>query len=223
MMGLCLRVVFLIGLGIAPAWAAQCPTQPACIGTPEPLKVTVRFDKAEPTVDISHSRAWIRNRSRNRDKKHHPVGLTEMRLSHRLSATFRICSVVGRKNHCVYLAKVSLEAGFPDTKLFIAREYPPGSCEYQAIYAHEAEHVGILNAHQKYYLPILRTDLQRFAQSIKPGSGHKAEREQKKIMRQLDQWVKRKIRRLENSLKSDHAAIDSEDNYAKIQANCHKW
>lgn len=223
MMGHWLRAVVLIGLGIAPAWAAMCPSQPACTRTPEPLKITVLFDEAQPTIDRSHTRQWIRTRSRNQDKKYHPVGLTEMHLTHRLSSTFRTCSVAGRENHCVYLAGVSLEVGFPNTKVFIAQEYPAGSCEYQAIYAHEAEHVGILNAHQKYYLPMLRTDLQRFAQSIQPGSGRNAEREQKKMMRQLDRWLQKKIRRLENSLKSDHAAIDREENYAKIQARCQKW
>lgn len=223
----CLGILAIVLAGmfalIMPIWGATCPSRPACITAYTPVKVVVSFDKARPFIDSSHSRRWIRNKARAYSSGHHPVGLTETHLFHRLTASFTSCSYTNKREQCIYLAKATLMVGYSDTKVFIAHEYRPGSCEYRAIYQHEAEHVRILNEHQERFLPILQADLRNFVRNIRPLSSRNPQRGQKKIMNKLERSMKRKFRRLERSLKSAHAIIDTPRSYAKIQAGCQKW
>ena len=214
-------LVGVLGKG-AVAWGGVCPKQPLC--SPDtPVQATVSFSKAQPFVDESRSRQWIRKKSRERSAQRHPVGLTETHLVHRMTTRFTICSDKRRREQCVYLAEISLVVKYPDTKVYIAREYRPGSCEYQAIYQHEAEHVRILNAHQARFLPSFRAYVRHLSREIRPRSSKNARKAQKKIMRKLKRSVKKEIQRLERSLKSAHSAIDTAKNYAKVQKLCRNW
>lgn len=218
-------LIVLAGILIpmTPVWGATCPKQPACLASDAQVQVTVYFDKAQPFIDRSHSQRWIQNKSRGRNIGHQQVGLTETHLVHRMTTTFTICSSINSREQCVYPTKVSLAAGYSDTKIYIAHEYPPGSCQYQAIYQHEAEHVRILNRHQERFLPILRADLRHLVRQTRPPSSRNPQRAQKRIMRRLERWMKKKFRRLEKSLDNAHAAIDTRQSYAKIQASCQRW
>lgn len=40
-----------------------------------------------------------------------------------------------------------IESGLRDTRLYVAKELPPGSCEFNHVYAHELEHVRIYREH----------------------------------------------------------------------------
>lgn len=225
----CLNVVAMVWAGLlmiafsSHAWGRVCVTPLVCKTSSTPVRVVVRFDAAKPYIDRSRSRQWIRRKARERDTRRHPVGLTEVRLTHRMSTQFETCSDTVRRKHCVYLTEVSLVLGYEDTKVYIAREYPPGRCEYQAIYQHEANHVRILNAHQQRFLGLFRKDLRRLVRRLKPHLSRNAQKERKRIIRQLEREVRQRMRRLEKSLKAAHAAIDTDQNYADVQAGCGQW
>lgn len=215
LVGVCMMAV--------PAWGGRCAKQPACTTHPDTIRVTVQFDQAHPFIDGRRSKRWIRRRASGRIQGAHPVGLTETQLVHKMAATFTVCSSTADPRQCVYLSEVTLTVAYTDTKVYIAHEYPPGSCEYQAIYRHEADHVRILNSHQARFLPMLRADLRALVRTLRPASSHRTHHAQKKIMRHLERLMRKKFRRLERSLSKAHAAIDTQANYTQVQSQCRNW
>ncbi|MBF0401978.1 MAG: hypothetical protein HQL90_14585 [Magnetococcales bacterium] len=205
---------------IGPIQAATGSESPACPAAETPVNVEVRFDSANPFIDDSRSRAWIQNKAR---QLHHPVGLTESRLAHTLTAHFEIRSTGKTQTRCIYLKSISLILGYPSIKIYIANAYQAGSCEYQAIHRHEVEHVRIINGHQERSLPQWQSQLQALARTIRPLPSNNPQQAQQGILQKLDQAVRKEIQRSEKILKAQQAAIDTTQSYAKVQASCRQW
>lgn len=194
--------------------AAVCPP----LG--KPVQVEVRFNTATPFVDDTRSRAWIQEKARQLD---HPVGLTESRLAHTLTAQFELRFMKQSRKRCIHLRSLSLVLEYPNIKIYIANAYRAGSCEYQAIYRHESEHVRIINTHQERALPSWRTRLQSVAQKVPPLSSDNPQQAQHKILQELDQFVRKEIQHSEKRLRAEQGAIDTKQSYAKVQTGCRGW
>ncbi|MEO5362493.1 MAG: hypothetical protein H7838_02540 [Magnetococcus sp. DMHC-8] len=190
-----------------------CPA----LGTDVPVEV--RFNQAQPYVDDQHSRSWIQEQAR---ALNHPIGLTVSRLSHTLTAHFLTRRITGR-NQCVYLKSLSLVLEYPNTTVYVDNAYPPGSCEYQAIYQHEMEHVRILNTHQEKFLPSWRARLQTLAHKTRPLLSENSQQAQQEILHALDRAVRKEIEQLDKIQKAAQAAIDTPRNYTKVRASCRQW
>lgn len=208
---------------VSTVWGKSCPKRPACIQNMYSVKANVTFNKTKPFIDTRHSQHWINRRSKGYIKGTNPVGITETQISHRTSATYTICSDSRKREQCLYLTEASLDVSYQNTTVYIAKQYPPGSCEYRAIYQHEAEHVRILNSHQSRFKPIFRANLLHIMNTIRPVSSRDPQRGKQKMSQQLQRRMKKKFRSLEKSLKRAHAAIDTARNYAKIQSKCRNW
>ncbi|MEO5348481.1 MAG: hypothetical protein H7836_02400 [Magnetococcus sp. YQC-3] len=191
----------------------------ACPALEMDLPVEVRFNQAQPYVDDQHSRAWIQEQAH---ALNHPIGLTISRLSHTLTAHFLTRRGSGR-GQCIYLKSLSLVLEYPNTTVFVDNAYPPGSCEYQAIYQHEMEHVRILNNHQEKFLPAWRGRLQALARKTRPVLSENSQQAQQEILHTLDRAVRKEIDQLDKIQKAEQAAIDTPRNYAKVRASCRQW
>ncbi|MEO5340845.1 MAG: hypothetical protein H7837_10095 [Magnetococcus sp. MYC-9] len=205
-------------LGVAGQSAAL--EQSACPPRDKPVQVDVRFEQTRPFVDDSRSRAWIQDNAR---ALHHPIGLTASQLSHTLTVHFEVSGAEDRRSRCLYLRKLSLLLTYPETKIYIANAYPAGSCEYQAIYRHEMEHVQVLNAHQERHLSDWRDHLQELARGVRPLLSGNPKQTQQEVLQRLDQKVRKEIERLDRYQKAAQAEIDTPQNYAKVRASCQGW
>ncbi len=216
-----IRIMALI-LSVLPAGESLARESPVCPPTDKIVTVEVRFDQAQPFVDDSQSRSWIQGRAR---ALHHPIGLTVSRLAHTLTAQFETGSTADHQRQCVTLRSVSLALGYPSTRIYIANEYRPGSCAYQAIHRHEMEHVRILNHFQEKVLPIWRAHLHTLVQAYerKPLLSTEPHKTQQQVLHELDQAVRKEIQHLDKEQKAAQAAIDTPQNYAKVRASCPQW
>ncbi|MEO5362225.1 MAG: hypothetical protein H7838_01175 [Magnetococcus sp. DMHC-8] len=207
---------------LLPVQVATAREQAVCPVSEQAVQVEVRFAPAQPFVDDSQSAAWIQNAAR---ALHHPIGLTVSRLAHTLTAHFEVRATANRRARCVHLRSVSLELGYPNTKIYIADGYPPGGCAYQAIHRHEMEHVRILNAHQENALPAWRTRLQALAraQAQRPLLSENPQQAQQQILHEMEAGVQKEIRQLDKAQKAAQAAIDTPQSYADVRASCRKW
>lgn len=206
-------------LPLLPIREAMGLEQSVCPALDIEVSVDVRFNQAQPFVDDQHSRSWIQEQAR---ALHHPIGLTISRLSHTLTAHFRTRLLTGR-NHCVYLQSLSLVLEYPNTTVYVDNAYRPGSCEYQAIYQHEMEHVRILNTHQETHLPAWRAKLHTLAHKTRPLLSENAQQAQQEMLHTLDRAVRKEIEQLDKIQKSAQAAIDTPRSYSKVRASCQQW
>ncbi|MBF0162061.1 MAG: hypothetical protein HQL88_07210 [Magnetococcales bacterium] len=202
------------------ASAAGGQEEPACPALNEGVEVDVRFEPSKPFVDDSRSRAWIQDVAR---ALHHPIGVTASRLSHTLTAHFLVRVTADRRSRCLYLKTLTMVLAYPNTTVYIDNAYRPGSCEYQAIYQHEMEHVRILNTHQTRFLPTWRSRLQALARDVRPLLSDNPQQTQQEVLQKLDQVVKKEIERLDKFQKAEQGAIDTPRNYAKVRASCQAW
>jgi len=120
------------------AGAAGCPAPTA----PPALSVTV--DYGSIFYDLDHSSAelgWIERQQGGMAHGEHPLGLTVSTFTtdgRSETDTRRIA-----QGWCAYPRDMSLRVGFVSHRIYIDRRFPPGSCMYGAVLAHEQEHVRI--------------------------------------------------------------------------------
>ncbi len=67
-----------------------------------------------------------------------PQGLTA--VDHQLRFSSRLNLEASRGRNCVWLEEVGVDLTPASVQIFVPREYPEDSCEYDAILAHEREH-----------------------------------------------------------------------------------
>ena len=216
--------VLLVGVLplLLPQEAMGREKEPACPPLHDVVKVEVSFEQGKPFVDDTRSRDWIQDNAR---ALNHPIGFTSSRLSHTLTAHFlsRVTADRRAPTRCLYLKILTMVLSYPDIRVYIDNAYPQGSCEYQAIYNHEMQHVRILNAHQMRYLSDWRSFLQKLAQGVKPVLSDKPQEAQQAVLQQLDRVVRKEIGRLDKFQKAEQGAIDTQHSYAKVRASCHAW
>ncbi len=219
-----LRVDCLVLIGwlwVVPlfAWGGERET---CPRSEQAVQVEVHFEVGHPFVDDHRSSAWIQEQAKG---MHHPIGLTVSRLRHTLLGVFEWRGTVQRQTRCLYVRSVKLALSYPELKVYIANNYRPGSCEYQAIYRHEMEHVRILHQHQESYLAQLRERLQTLVHKqegvlIQP---HVLEQKKQEILQRFDQEILRELQRVDLKQKAAQAAIDTAQSYAKVRSACQHW
>lgn len=109
--------------------------------------------------------------------------------------------------------------GFKPLTVYVANEFPPGSCAYRAIYAHEIRHVDTYLAHLEAIEDDLTTSLRRRFATGAPWRGPSGQT-RTILQRELEErWVpymKREIARVEAA----QALIDTPEEYAKVAASC---
>lgn len=67
-----------------------------------------------------------------------PQGLTS--VGHQLRFQSRVNAETTRGRSCVWFEQVTVDLTPSSVQIFVPKEYPDGSCEYDAILAHEREH-----------------------------------------------------------------------------------
>ncbi len=193
-----------------------------CPRSEQAVQIEVHFEAGYPFVDDSRSSGWIQAQAKG---MHHPIGLTVSRLRHSLLGVFEWRGTPQRQTRCLYLRSLKLALSYPELKVYIANNYRPGSCEYQAIHRHEMEHVRILNRHQEMYLAQLRERLQGLVQQqggilIQP---RELEQKKQEILQRFDQEILRELQRVDLKQKAAQAAIDTAQSYAQVRSVCQGW
>ena len=115
--------------------------------------------------------------------------------------------------------KIALTYGFDPITVFVAREFPPGSCAYQEIHAHELRHLETYKAQvDKVEAEITQALQRRFAGPTpwRGPAGQAQERLQQELGERWIPYVKLLLERGE----ADQARIDTPEEYARVAASC---
>lgn len=146
------------------------------------------------------------------------AGLTRGSYTHQMSAKGRY----GRSNNgfCVYLTEVDFTFEFKDLFIFVAKEYPRGSCRYNTTLAHEMQHVNLYKASFTRHAPALKATLESAAKSLPPLWVPNQQDGLKKSMEKLDAMLKPHITAFWEEARRNNAAIDTEQSYRILDQQC---
>lgn len=215
---LCLAVAILWS---GPALAAECPP-PGLGRSPPPVQFTLSIP--DPVERHILDRKEITRLAGNDDQVgiHNP-GLTRSRTEFRVRPRFQLASF-GDERVCVILQKVDASWKMSELTVYVAREYPEGSCQYREIRAHEDEHVRINQYTMRRFAPVLETRLRDAAAALAARWDKKGGRDAMEAMTgELKAAGAAVIAEFQAELRKGHAAIDTPEGYRAAARKCDRW
>lgn len=148
----------------------------------------------------------------------HVLGLTRAQAS--ASYEIRIPMVVDRTGRWECASpQITLTYGFSPMTIYVAREFPQGSCAHQEIYEHELRHVNTYREHATRIEGVLLERLQQRFATGAPWRGP-AGQAQTRLQRELDERWLPVARRMLKEAESRQARIDTADEYDRVAASC---
>lgn len=156
----------------------------------------------------------------------HPLGIYRASLQHELKLEFGrsdLKSAKGKPQVCLWIERIRISIGFLPRTILIAREYPLGSCEYNAIFGHEMRHAQIDDAVLGDFLPKLRSRLRKIAaEASAAGTVEPAGVEQRKaeLLARLQGTLQQAATELENVRRRGQGTIDTPSEYRRVADSC---
>lgn len=187
--------------------------------------VTFSTWAAEPTYTSEATRAQITAMSglSRADSKDFTTGLTRTSANLELRVQgWRVDLGGGRR--CVGLARADAIWKITEIRVDIAREYPPGGCQYRVIRDHENEHVAISRDAFRRWTPqaerVLRAAAERIAPRVTASDPDAVTGEFKLA---LIAALKPTFEAYSRELQARNAAIDTPGNYRRVNGLCPSW
>jgi hypothetical protein len=224
-----LGIGVLVGMALHSANAAECPAPQS-----QPIVEIIRLP---PTVEFDHTvakkrvaRYFINGGGKTRPSSlgagahtaPQTVGLTNAHFSVQSAYTTEAAHIADG-SWCMSVKKVTLTIGYSSQKVYIPSEYAVGSCEYQAVYDHEMQHV---NTNQD----TLAAHLDRIERSAKlamAAIGTIKVRQKGALQTEAKRQVNRALDGLFSDFEADrqarNAELDREENYRAISGLCSNW
>lgn len=115
--------------------------------------------------------------------------------------------------------QITVSYGFSPMTVYVAREFPAGTCAYNEIYQHELRHVNAYQAHLKGIEKDIADTLGARFTSSGPWRGPRGQaraRLQQELEERWAPYVKREI----NKVDATQALIDTPEEYARVAASC---
>lgn len=151
-----------------------------------------------------------------------PIGLTLAELGLGLAVSVR-AEALADGRYCSEIASVEATLGYDVIDVYIASEYPRGSCQYTAILDHERLHVGVFQDTIDRYFSRVENVLRRTANSAKPILGRDPDQATRKLQAILERAARPLFRDINKSLDRGNGALDTRESYEREQDNCLTW
>lgn len=214
--------LLLLALATAPGPAlAQASCDALDPVTPE---VSVEVEPAgEPAIEPA-SEARLRGAAQagglHEERDRTVRGLTLNEFTGEVRSTMLRADLPGGQR-CVALKSVRATIGNRRPRILIEERYAQGSCQYEAILAHEREHVRINEEALAEAERRLRQALQATAETWE-GQWVPPDRSDA-ISRELEQTLNDVFAGIDARASREHAAIDAPAAYDAVQAKCESW
>jgi hypothetical protein len=207
---------FLIAIYIAifssQVWADECDQ------LPKPSVTIKRLDQ-RVTVNTQHSYKTLNHLGAALARPGNQVlGLTRGNAVARVSTS--IPSYVDRTGRWECASpQLTLTFGFDQMTVYVAREFPEGSCAYKEIYQHELRHVKAYQTHLANIEKDVTDTLNRRFVTGGPwrgSAGQTTARLQQELNERWLPYIKREIARADEA----QALIDTPEEYARVADAC---
>ena len=148
-------------------------------------------------------------------------GLTKARFDATIDGDFIMIPLKNRHT-CVLPREIRVVLGYKDIKMFVANEYRPGSCEYDAVLGHEKEHMKINLSTFKSELPAIKLKTNDFLQTDFPMK-LPSKNSDTRALERIQQALITHIRNMERKRDEMHAQLDSPESYQYTHSKCNNW
>ena len=195
---------------------------PRCLSgnpdAPYDVKVKVEF----PEGEIDHSRS-IAELGEIAGFGHNVLGLMKPDIRLETHPKPQIAKVDGK--YCMWVTGFDIVMRYHRVDIFVAREYPWGSCPYNAILMHEDEHVAVARKNLNKYAPRVEKAL---ASNLMPTGRNPAlfdslEQAGDYILDLSTELLDPVYESMLTALQKAQKAVDSPESYARVRRRCKNW
>ena len=151
-----------------------------------------------------------------------PIGLTLTERGLQFGLTMRQ-QQLSDHSYCSEVASVQASLLYHRIDVYIAREYPRGSCQYNSIVDHERRHVGIYHDTLAEFAPRIENTFYDVLGKMKPVHNNDPERALQHYMEKLERATAPLFDELDRVASSRNASMDTPENYRKEQQYCLSW
>lgn len=208
-------ILAMVALPLAAA-AAECPPPPAAAVNP-----TVRLEVSEPKLIHHHDVDLLGLPKINHSFETVAPGWVMLGLTRR-NDEFSLAVRFLTAGRCLWVEEVSARLGGDATDVYVASNYPAGTCEYNAVLTHENTHVAINAAVLKAFAPRIGAGLRAAVHALFPVVSAGSE-DGKKVTAMLSAAVNPIYQEMIGELRRRNQALDSPYNYQRTQQLCHNW
>jgi len=211
---LAMRHLICCLLLLLPSLAGADP----CADLPKPA-ITIKRLETPITLNTSYGFRTLTNIGADVARPGHQVlGLTRGNATvHADSKTPTLQDRTGRWE--CSSPQITLSIGYSPMTVYVASEFPPGTCAHQAIHEHEMRHVQAYQAHlEKIEKELSETLNARFASGT-PWRG-KAGETAPRLQREFNERWLPAIQRQLNAVKVAQALIDTPEEYDRVADAC---
>lgn len=205
--------------------SAPATTQAICKHATQSPYVTLAVNPGRINYITTHDKAGLRRLhagTRRVGAGWSPIGLTLAELGMGFAVSVR-AEILPDGRYCSEIAAVEATLGYDVIDVYIASEYPRGSCQYAAILDHERLHVVIFqNTLDRYFTRVEKT-LREAANSAKPILGRDPDRATQQLQATLERAARSLFREINTTLDRRNSVLDTKENYQREQENCLTW
>lgn len=205
LLALCLASPFLAG-------ADPCDDLP-------PPAITLQRLEAPVALNLDYSYATLTNLGNEQAGRGQKVlGLTRGNAVARFETRIQSVLSADGRYECAS-PQITVRYGFKPMTVYVAREFPPGTCAHKEIYEHEQRHVKANVDHAAAIEKELAATLEKRFATGKPWrgpAGQTAERLQDELESRWLPYIKRELERVRIAQKQ----IDTPEEYARITESC---
>lgn len=190
-----------------------------CASLPKPAMTLKRID--EPVKqDDRYSYRTLTSLAGDRARPHQTVlGLTRGKVVTRIALRAPRWVDASGRWECLS-PQIEVSFGYAPLTVHVAREFPPGSCAYQEILAHEQKHVDAYRQHAAAIEDELRSAFEaRFMngdQAWRGPAGELGERLQKELDERWLPFIQRRLAAVEAA----QAEVDAPEEYERVSNAC---
>lgn len=125
--------------------------------------------------------------------------------------------------HCAYPKTVTVKVGYDSIKVYVAKEYRKGSCEWYAVRKHEDQHVRIFRKTLKAYFPAIKKAVKKEAKRLKVFQIKNKNLAADTIAARIAGRVGPILQKVAQETKKKNAAIDTRYSYLQVAKKCKRW
>ena len=207
---------------IRPTRKASLRTPVSCFSgrpdDPYDIEVKVQF----PESEIDHSRS-VEELGRIGGFGHKVLGLMKPDL--RLETSPKAKIIPHGKEYCFWVTGFDVSLRYHRVDVYVASEYPWGSCHYKAILAHEEEHVEVARQNLVKFAPLVEKALD--STLIPTGRNAELFKSTKDATEHMLDLSSELLEPVYNSmiraLKTAQKVVDSPQSYARVRSQCSNW
>ncbi len=186
------------------------------------FEVAVNIDVNEPDIYNNLSKAELGG-SNAHGRRGQTLGTMQsgVSLSWSINYQFREAGDVV----CFAVASADVDLAYDQLDIYIAADYQPQSCQYEAVLDHEQEHVVVAQTTMRAYEQRFRDALD--SRSIPTPDRPAEARSQAEAQAEVDQLFKQKLlpllEEMTQELEVRQAQVDTLENYQKTWRRCRRW